>query len=318
MPEPMETDYVPDVAPIEPAPPIPTVTTPYRPPSSVPSQPRTPGPGPYLSSRRGSTSAPRPFSPGSSQPSIIRPQPPSTMPVSAPTPVVLPVPQMDPLQRRGAVTPISPRRSPSPMGRRSPLPPDNFIPYAEASPSGQSIIYLPPPHELVTTVPMAVDPYGVVPPPPVPTDDDTVPPITVAPPPPPSVPRAGPYEPRPASGMRGQVRTRDYAYGSRASSTPAVPVPPPQMVAEVPSTHSRASTHLSEYDLLRPVPEPQMHPARPRTTSGSRPPYANPPPMPVPPRTSSRGSERVVNDVCNLIKGLSFFPIAFTLTWTLS
>lgn len=301
MPEPEpEPEHVPDVAPFASAATIPTLTTPFRPPSRTASQPRTPATAPYRShtpsARRGSTSASRPYSPQSSQPSIIHPQP------SLPTPLVIPTPAapvmqpVTPVQRHATATPMAHYRSPSPVHRRSPVPPDNYIPYVEASPTG-SQIYMPPPHELSNPVPMTDDGYVNIPTPVVERvyEDEVFPASS------PPASRMGPYEPRLMPSNRGEVRTRDYAYGSRGPTPAPIPIPAPPRVAHAPSTHSRASTNVSEFELVNPVqvPAPPVHHTRPRTTSQPQPFYTNPPPapVPIPGRAPSRGSDRMADDV---------------------
>lgn len=298
MPEP-ELD-IPDVAPFASSPTIPTLTTPFRPPSRTASQPRAPVTNPYRSrtpsAPRGSASASRPCSPQSSQPSIIHPQPSSPTPVVIPTPAAPMIHTVTPVQRHATAIPMAHYRSPSPMHRRSPVPPDNYIPYMEASPTG-SQISLPPPHRLSNSVPMTDDGYVNIPTPVVErVYEDEVSPDSPLPP-----SRMGPYEPRPVPSNRGEVRTRDYAYGSRGPTPAPVPIPPPPRVAQAPSTHSRASTNVSEFELVNPVqvPAPPVHHTRPRTTSQPQPFYTNPPPVPVPipGRAPSRGSDRMADDV---------------------
>lgn len=295
MPEPeVVPEHIPDVAPFASAPTIPTVTTPFRPPSRTASQPRTPAATPYQShtpsARRGSTSGSRPYSPQSSQPSIIHPQP------SLLTPIVIPAPAAPPVQRRATATPMMHDRPPSPMHRRSPVPPDNYIPYAEVSPS-ESRIRLPPPHEFASSMVMTDDGYVNIPTPVVERMyEDEVSLVSALPP-----SRNGPYEPRQVPSNRGEVRTRDYAYGSRGPTPAPVLVPPPPRVAQAASTHSRASTNVSEFELVNPVQvsAPQVYHTQPRTTSQPQPFYTNPPPVPVPipGRASSRGSDRTADDV---------------------
>lgn len=301
MPEPeVGPEHIPDVAPFASAPTIPTVTTPFRPPSRTASQPRTPATTPYRShtpsARRGSTSASRPYSPQSSQPSIIHPQPSLLTPIVIPAPVAPVTQTVRPVQRRATATPMPSDRSQSPMHRRSPVPPDNYIPYAEVSPNG-SRIYLPPPHELHNSMPMTDDGYVNIPTPVVErVSEDEASPVSALPP-----SRNGPYEPRQVPSNRGEVRTRDYAYGSRGPTPAPVPVPPPLRVAQALSTHSRASTNVSEFELVNPVqvPAPSVYHTRPRTTSQPQPFYTNPPPVPVPipGRAPSRGSDRMADDV---------------------
>lgn len=186
----------------------------------------------------------------------------------------------------------SPSPSPSPSQvRHTPvqIPPDNWIPRAQdAAGDGRLSIFLPPPHELVEPLRHPNGPYAiaatpeegspaVVPPPP---DLSPSPPTHVyapTPPPPdlvpstPQTPRRGrsrhpreheyeyayaPAPPPPDLEPRPPSRARDYA-GVTAQPPPPPDLHAPNRIAKVQSNHSRASTHLSEFDLLAPVDQPR-------------------------------------------------------------
>ena len=160
-----------------------------------------------------------------------------------------------------------------------------------------SSILLPPPHELIESVrpdgPFAIAPTpeegspAVVPPPPILSPslrprNRRSPEYGYATPPPPDLGPAVP-NPRPS-------RSRDLVYaatppppdlGSPVSprardnhtAQPSIPTPPPPDLAPVSSgpafippqqiatNNSRASTHLSEFDLLAPVGQPPRRPS---------------------------------------------------------
>ncbi|KAI0294272.1 hypothetical protein B0F90DRAFT_1757859 [Multifurca ochricompacta] len=173
------------------------------------------------------------------------------------------------------------------------IPPDNWIPRAQdAAGDGHLSIFLP--HHTkgpyaITATPEEGSPAVVPPPPdlsPSPGTPGTMrrsPPeyAYVMPPPPPPPPDLGPAVRTPR-----HSRSRDYAYAtSTPDFGPAVPIsrlpmttqrsrdyvnvnaplpppPPPDLgpaVSHQPlaSNHSRASTHLSEFDLLAPVEQPR-------------------------------------------------------------
>jgi len=155
---------------------------------------------------------------------------------------------------------------------------------------GRFSIFLPPPHELIEPVRVPEGPYAIaatpedgspaiVPPPPLLSDspgpgDQRSPDYEYAATPPP--PDLGPAVRTPKAS-----RSHDYVYAatppppdlrpaSRARDYASAPLPPPpppdlgpareersflppQRIAQIASNHSRASTHLSEFDLLGPV-----------------------------------------------------------------
>ncbi|KAI9436170.1 hypothetical protein H4582DRAFT_458339 [Lactarius indigo] len=215
----------------------------------------------------------RPYTPHEdSTPSIIQPIP---VPASASS-------SSHPLPVRA-----SPSPSPSPSHvHHAPvqIPPDNWIPRAQdASGDGRLSIYLPPPHELIEPLHVPDGPYAiaatpeegspaVVPPPPPPDLSPSTHVYAPTPPPPDLGPSASQT---PRRGRTRRPREREYNYGpppprpdleqSTASNhvrdyASAPPPPPdihpasaPRHIAKVASNHSRASTHLSEFDILAPV-----------------------------------------------------------------
>ena len=167
------------------------------------------------------------------------------------------------------------------------IPPDNWIPRAQdANGDGRLSIPLPPPHELAGRVHVPDGPYAiattpdegspvVIPPPPILSPSRSLDDTYATPPPPDLRPavrtpidfRSGDYvytAAPPPPDLRPASRARDYA---SASLTPPPPdlAPatderaylPPQRIAQITSNHSRASTHLSEFDLLAPVAQPR-------------------------------------------------------------
>lgn len=220
----------------------------------------------------------RPYTPHEdSTPSIIQPIP---VPASASS-------ASHPLPFRG-----SPSPSPSPSHvHHAPvqIPPDNWIPRAQdASGDGHLSIYLPPPHELVEPLHVPDGPYAiavtpeegspaVVPPPP-----DLSPSVYAPTPPPPDLASSDSQAPR--RGRARHPREREYTYAPpppppdleaiasvphpshRTRDYASAPPPPPHLhpasvpshIAKVASNHSRASTHLSEFDLLAPVDQPRF------------------------------------------------------------
>ncbi|KAI0261769.1 hypothetical protein BC834DRAFT_428415 [Gloeopeniophorella convolvens] len=302
----------PDVAPMAPAPSVPTLTTPFRSPS--PDQPtyanptirrrmHTPEPfrheqpepryesPPQSHSRHRSHSRSRPYMPAPA-PELAHSRPYTPNEDSTPSiiqPIPIPASPADTFPLRAPPNPPHVRHTPVQ------IPPDNWIPHAQdAAGDGQLSIYLPPPHELaepprvpddmfeVAASPEDASPVGIPPPPdlsPSPEPHaihsrdyafETPPPQENAPmlqtpgpsrtrnyaftPPPPDL---GPVLPVP-----GPSRTRDYA------NAPLPPPPSlgatgdersyaPQRIAKSMSNHSRASTHLSEFDLLAPVEQPR-------------------------------------------------------------
>ena len=187
---------------------------------------------------------------------------------------------------------LSPVRHPSVR-----IPPDNWIPRAQdTAGDGRLSIYLPPPHELVEPIrpdgPFAIAPTpeegspAVVPPPPILSPSpgpgyrrsleyayDTPPPPDlgpIVPNPRPSRSRDRMYAdtpPPPDLGLAVTSRTRD-----NATAQPPFPTPPPPDLAplsseptfippqQIVTNNSRASTHLSEFDLLAPVGQPLRKP----------------------------------------------------------
>ena len=185
----------------------------------------------------------------------------------------------------------SPSPSPSPSQvRHTPvqIPPDNWIPRAQdPTGDGRLSIFLPPPHEFIESLTHPDGPYAiaatpeegspaVVPPPP---DLSSSPPThhyAPTPPPPdlapstPQTPRRGrsrhareqqheyTYAPAPPPpDLEPRARERDYA-GVAALAPPPPDLHAPNRITKVQSNHSRASTHLSEFDLLAPVDQPQQ------------------------------------------------------------
>jgi hypothetical protein len=188
---------------------------------------------------------------------------------------------------------LSPVRHPSVR-----IPPDNWIPRAQdTAGDGRISIFLPPPHELIESVrpdgPFAIAPTpeegspAVVPPPPILSPslgprNRRSPEYAYATPPPPDLGPAVP-NPRPS-------RSREFMYAAtppppdlgpavtprardNPTAQPPLSAPPPPDLAPVSSepafippqqivyNNSRASTHLSEFDLLAPVGQPPRNPS---------------------------------------------------------
>jgi hypothetical protein len=181
----------------------------------------------------------------------------------------------------------SPSPSPSPSQvRHTPvqIPPDNWIPRAQdPTGDGRLSIFLPPPHELVEPLYHPDGPYSIAATPEEGSPAVVPPPPDLAPSPPthfyaptPPPPDLVPSTPQtPGRGRSRHPREHEYAYApappppdldprppSRSArdyaSVTAQPPPPPDLhapnrITKVQSNHSRASTHLSEFDLLAPV-----------------------------------------------------------------
>ncbi|KAI0255197.1 hypothetical protein BJV78DRAFT_1279415 [Lactifluus subvellereus] len=208
----------------------------------------------------------RPYTPhDDSTPSIIQPIP---VLASAASSVPVPLPA-SPSPTRVHHTPVQ-------------IPPDNWIPRAQdAAGDGLLSIFLPPPHELTELVRVPEGPYAIAA-----TPEDGSPAVV---PPPPDLSPSPPYHyvtpPPPDLGpavrtTRPFSRNRDHAYAAtppppelgpatRARDHASPPPPPdlgpasndrlyaaPQRIAKIASNHSRASTHLSDFDLLAPVDQP--------------------------------------------------------------
>jgi hypothetical protein len=158
------------------------------------------------------------------------------------------------------------------------IPPDNWIPRAQdASGDGRFSIYLPPPHELVEPLHVPDGPYAIAATPeegspqvvpPQPDLSPSPPPHIYVPPPPPDL--------APSRGRQRYPRERDYAYAppppdlgpptappNRPPSRTRdyAPPPPPPDLHRIAKVESRASTHLSEFDLLAPVDQEVGEPA---------------------------------------------------------
>ncbi|KAH9956105.1 hypothetical protein BGW80DRAFT_274556 [Lactifluus volemus] len=213
----------------------------------------------------------RPYTPhDDSTPSIIQPIP---VPASAASSIPLPLPT-SPSPTRVHHTPVQ-------------IPPDNWIPRAQdAAGDGRLSIFLPPPHELTELVRVPEGPYAiastpedgsptVVPPPPDHSHSPGY--VYVTPPPPdlgPPVRSRTPKSSRsrdhayavtpPPPDLGPAIRIRDYANAPLPPPPPpdlgpashGRPYAPPQRIAKIASNHSRASTHLSEFDILAPVDVP--------------------------------------------------------------
>ena len=254
----------------------------------------SPSPSPPQRSRSRSQSRPRLETPAP-EPARSRPYTPhddSTPSIIQPIPIPASASPMGPLH-------LHPSPSPSPVRHPSVrIPPDNWIPRAQdTAGDGRLSIYLPPPHELIESIlpdgPFAIAPTpeegspAVVPPPPMLSPSPgprnrRSPEYTYATPPPPDL---GPPVPNPRA-----PRSRDVMYAAtppppdlgpavnpRARDNPTAqpphPTPPPPDLAPVRSepafippqqiatNYSRASTHLSEYDILAPVGQPPRKPS---------------------------------------------------------
>ncbi|KAI0296825.1 hypothetical protein BC826DRAFT_967873 [Russula brevipes] len=218
----------------------------------------------------------RPYTPhDDSTPSIIQP-----IPIPASGSSIGPLPLHSP--------------SPSPRHPSVRIPPDNWIPHAQnTAGDGGLSIYLPPPHELIEPVRVPEGPYAiaatpedgspaVVPPPPIfpsspgpstrRSHDHTYTYATHSPPDLGSAVRA-PKGSRsreylyagtpPPPDLSPAARPRDYATAplppppDLAPTSDERPFLPPQGITQIASINSRASTHLSEFDLLAPVDQPR-------------------------------------------------------------
>ena len=247
-------------------------------------------PSPPQRSRSRSQSRPRLETPAP-EPARSRPYTPhddSTPSIIQPIPIPASASPIGPLQ-------LQPSPSPSPVRHPSVrIPPDNWIPRAQdTAGDGRLSIYLPPPHELIESIlpdgPFAIAPTpeegspAVVPPPPILSPSPgprnrRSPEYSYTTPPPPDL---GPAVPNPRA-----ARSRDVIYAAtppppdlgpainpRAhDSQSPLPTPPPPDLApvssepafippqQIASNYSRASTHLSEFDLLAPVGQPPRKP----------------------------------------------------------
>ncbi|KAI0060909.1 hypothetical protein BV25DRAFT_1917459 [Artomyces pyxidatus] len=254
-------------------PPIPTLTTPFRSPSPdptyhtrAPSRHRTPDPARYQPADQVRHRTPEPPRHRTPEPSRLRtPEPSRHRAADAPRPrtaephrhrtpeprTALPVahdrgtehiptrpytPHTRPYTPHESapsiITPI-PVHNPSPTLQHRPVsvPPDGWIPHAQdANGDGRLEIYMPPPHEMADAARGPQLPFVVVP-----TPEGGSP--QVVPPP-------------------GEVRSRDYAYANAMRDPGASTSALPQRINKVASNNSRASTHLSEYELLAPVEGP--------------------------------------------------------------
>jgi len=205
---------------------------PYDSPEPSPSPPRSRSRSrPRLEAPTPELARSRPYTPhDDSTPSIIQPIP---IPASGSSIGPLPLPP-------------SPSHSPvhHPSVR---IPPDNWIPHAQDPGDGRLSIFLPPPHELIERVRVPEGPYDIA------ATPESGSPAVIPPPP---LLSPGP----------GARRSPEYTY-----ATPPPPPNlgtasdertyiPPQRIAQVASNHSRASTHLSEFDLLGPVDYPRQPP----------------------------------------------------------
>jgi hypothetical protein len=154
---------------------------------------------------------------------------------------------------------------------------------------GRFSIFIPPPHELIEPVRVPEGPYAIAATPEDGSPAIVPPPPILSPSPGPGNRRSPDYEyptpPPPDLGSAVRTpkasRSRDYVYAatppppdlrpaSRTRDYPSAPIHPPpppdlgpakeersflppQRIAQIASNHSRASTHLSEFDLLGPV-----------------------------------------------------------------
>ncbi|KAI0038675.1 hypothetical protein FA95DRAFT_1187647 [Auriscalpium vulgare] len=271
----------PDIAPMAPAPSVPTLTTPFRSPSPDPQPPspdrrhtrvssrsrhRTPEPLQQRppSQPRHATPGPR-FShaPLDQDPVVSRPYTPGTSHSRSRSRAYTPHES-----EASIIRPIGVRNtSPSLQHRPISVPPDNWIPTAQDTlGDGRLSIYLPPPHEMVE-----------------PPRGPTEPIIVVA------TPQGSPSVLAQSMPPPGEIQRRDYAYNNPRSAPTLSTSAIPQHIAKAASQNSRGSTHLSEYELLAPVDgQPAPGP------SGFRPPeddeleYIDPP-QPVPGPSSSSG-----------------------------
>ncbi|ETW85022.1 hypothetical protein HETIRDRAFT_448282 [Heterobasidion irregulare TC 32-1] len=123
----------------------------------------------------------------------------------------------------------------SPIHRPISVPPDGFIPYALdlANDTGQAAIRLPPPHELADPIRGRHNPVVVIS---TPEGGSPAP-----------VGSASDDGPRASTSRMGDMRN-----GSAPRRPPVPPSAIPPRISKEPSSHSRASTHLSEYELLHP------------------------------------------------------------------
>ncbi|KAI9453430.1 hypothetical protein F5148DRAFT_1232819 [Russula earlei] len=249
-------------------------------PSSSPSPPR-PRSRPRFDGPTPEPARSRPYTPhDDSTPSIIQP-----IPISASVSSIGPLP-----------LPPSPSHSPVPHHSVR-IPPDNWIPRAQdTTGDGRLSIFLPPPHGMIEPVRVPDGPYAIAA-----TPDDGSPVLCepwkasrsrdyvyVATPPPPDL------------GL--PVRTRDYINDplpppNLAPARDGSTYIPPQRITQIASNHSRASTHLSDFDLLSPVDQSRktLDYIDAQTMSIPRQPIAQDPPpqqRPTQKRPPSRGPPR--------------------------
>ncbi|KAA1475886.1 hypothetical protein DENSPDRAFT_883895 [Dentipellis sp. KUC8613] len=282
--------FVPDVAPHAPAPPLPTVTTPFRSPSPgvqyvmdpsryarAPSRHRTPEPSRHRTPEPPRHRTPEPSRHRTPEPRYVQssrrygddepiPVPSRPRTSSNATRPAAPSRPFTPRNANAAPETIHPipvrNTSPSVSHRPISIPPDGWIPHMQTTDDGHASIFMPPPHELSPVRPPQ-ESFVIVPTPENGSpnaatglslhDASASAPVPVPPPVPTQVPapssRSHSTQPNPNA-----VRSRDFAYGG------APGVPPP--VAPALSSHSRGSTHLSEYELLAPVDQPLPRPSR--------------------------------------------------------
>lgn len=199
-------------------------------------------------------------------PTVTTPMPmsPSPGPRSSPNPVPVP----DPTHRQhrqeqdGWPTPIH-NQVPSPMHPPVDIPPDNLIPYADEN----SMITLPPPHEFTHTV----SPQPSVNPLPVPSREER---------------------------SEQPVRARDYAYINNAGPS-VIPPGVSLSVHTLASPQSKASTRISQYDIVSPPRELHTGTGRSPNNRSKNGYHASPSPLAASapgydmPRSQSRARENV-------------------------
>lgn len=220
---------------------MPTLTTPFRTPS--PNIARSPDPTrfPRVSSRR----TPEPSRLRSSGPSRHRtpeararsPTPREHLHERTPSRPFTPAHRSRPFTPHDeAPSPIQPipvrNASPSIFHRPFSVPPDNWIPLAQdANGDGRLSIHIPPPHELGDRV-QPQEQFTVTQ-----TPEQGSPDVQMH-----------DVAPTPVPPRANNIRHRDYAYERGPAQAPM-----PQRIAQAASNNSRASTHLSEYELLGPL-----------------------------------------------------------------
>ena len=277
------SSHVPDVAPHASPPPILTVTTPFRSPSPIPAQAqaqaqepiryirppdrhrtpepirryrtpepprhRTPGPESTRRQTPGPSRRQTPEPTRHSNPDARYAPPPVQQPSQPPPVPLLPRPYTLASNRRPVSTrPYTPHEdapsdihplpvhnaTPSPMHRPISIPPDGYIPFAQNGRDGQTTIVMPPPHEFTE---LGLSHESVLIPPSPQLSETSVPPENQA--------RSN------LPSRQNAPHARDYAYDRPTARIPSVPAP--QRIAKQTSNHSRASTHLSEYEILAPL-----------------------------------------------------------------